>query len=381
METSSAASIEAALKEAKKLVAAKSDVNESPEATSMDGQQGADEDAKDNAGLDENGIPKSGILSKEVLTEGEGKVKPMESQEVAFHYVCKLMDGTVVDDSRPRGTAMVVQLGKGKLVPAVENALQTMTLNEKSVFELHSDKCYGAAGSGDAIPPNSNMIFEIELVSFSDKERTLEDMNGSELVLYAQDRKAEGNDFIKKQDYEKAVEAYAKGIKAITKDAVKVMGDEMEIEGIIRLNRSLALLQLKRFSEALVDTNAVLEKAKDNTKAQYRRGLALQGLDKFDDAKTQFHKLCTEFPKNKEFRDSYDECKKKILEFKSNEKEMMSRIMAGMGKGGDNEKKAQQETAKDTAAEETEQEQATTAAEADQTESCGGCCGGGEKCG
>jgi hypothetical protein len=50
------------------------------------------------------------------------------------------------------------------------DGIKTMTKGELARFTIKSEKAYGCRGKGDTIPPNSTLIFEIELISWSEFE-------------------------------------------------------------------------------------------------------------------------------------------------------------------------------------------------------------------
>ena len=45
-----------------------------------------------------------------------------------------------------------------------------MSLGEKAKLNISSDYGYGADGAGDVIPPNADLVFEVELLAIGDKE-------------------------------------------------------------------------------------------------------------------------------------------------------------------------------------------------------------------
>jgi len=278
--------------------------------------------------LDENGVPKNGIITKTIIKEGAEGPKPRFDHQVTVHYVGKLESGKVFDESRGRGQPMTVILNRGQLIPGFEAAIQTMRLNETASFLIHADKAYGSAGTGADIPPNSNLIFEIELLSFGEKERDLEDMNGDELMLFAQDQKNEGNKAIKEKKYEVAVIAYKKGIEAMKQDAVQAVADSNELESALNMNLALSYINLQEFGGARNACDEVLNLQPKHLKARFRKSLALSGLGMLEEARDIIYDLCVEEPKNKEFRATYEEIKKKLADHREKEKEIYGKMYA-----------------------------------------------------
>lgn len=92
---------------------------------------------------------------------GTGEHPPFES-DVEVKYKGYLTDGTVFDQSKPNET---VTFALENLIPGWQIAIPLLKPGGKGLFILPSRWAYGPTGVG-SIPPNSVLIFEIELVSF-----------------------------------------------------------------------------------------------------------------------------------------------------------------------------------------------------------------------
>jgi FKBP-type peptidyl-prolyl cis-trans isomerase len=77
------------------------------------------------------------------------------------HYHGTLIDGTVFDSSVERGTPISFPLSG--VIPGWTEGLQLMKVGDKYRFFIPSELAYGEAGAGP-IPPNSTLIFEVELL-------------------------------------------------------------------------------------------------------------------------------------------------------------------------------------------------------------------------
>jgi peptidyl-prolyl cis-trans isomerase A (cyclophilin A) len=53
---------------------------------------------------------------------------------------------------------------EARLIPGFKEGLQLMKVGDKAMVFIPSNLAYGTKGSGNVIPPNSDLIFEIELV-------------------------------------------------------------------------------------------------------------------------------------------------------------------------------------------------------------------------
>ena len=130
-------------------------------------QQGAENVKAGEAFLAEN-AGKEGVkttdsgLQYKVITAGEGK-SPQKSDKVTVHYRGTLIDGTEFDSSYSRNEPAT--FGVGQVIPGWTEALQMMKEGDKWEIYIPSKLGYGERGAGAKIPPNSTLIFEVELIS------------------------------------------------------------------------------------------------------------------------------------------------------------------------------------------------------------------------
>ncbi|KAA0695963.1 FKBP-type peptidyl-prolyl cis-trans isomerase [Halopseudomonas laoshanensis] len=107
-------------------------------------------------------------LQYEVITEGEGEEQPAESDVVTVHYEGKLVDGTVFDSSISRGEP--VELPVNGVIPGWVETLQLMNVGDKWKVTIPSELAYGARSPSPVIPPNSVLVFELELLGIQGEE-------------------------------------------------------------------------------------------------------------------------------------------------------------------------------------------------------------------
>lgn len=106
-------------------------------------------------------IERASGLQYRVLKEGAGK-SPGPHDLVVAHYTGTLIDGTKFDSSVDRGTPAT--FGVDRVIPGWTEALQLMKEGSKWQLFIPSDLAYGPRAVGNKIPPNSTLIFEVELI-------------------------------------------------------------------------------------------------------------------------------------------------------------------------------------------------------------------------
>ena len=78
------------------------------------------------------------------------------------HYHGTLINGQVFDSSVQRGEPAV--FGVSQVIPGWVEALQLMPVGSKWRLFIPSNLAYGERGAGEAIEPNSTLIFDVELL-------------------------------------------------------------------------------------------------------------------------------------------------------------------------------------------------------------------------
>ena len=108
----------------------------------------------------------SGVQYKIVTSGPADGTSPKKSDEVKVHYEGKLLSGEIFDSSFQRGAPATFPLGG--LIPAWVEALQQMKPGDEWLLYVPPEQGYGAQGAGP-IPPNSVLIFRIQLIAFRER--------------------------------------------------------------------------------------------------------------------------------------------------------------------------------------------------------------------
>src|SRR5262245_44669989 len=100
-------------------------------------------------------------LQYKVLQEGTGP-KPAATDTVTVHYRGKLIDGTEFDSSYSRNEPSSFPVNR--VIKGWTEALQLMGEGAKWEIYVPPDLAYGERGAGTRIPPQSALVFEVELI-------------------------------------------------------------------------------------------------------------------------------------------------------------------------------------------------------------------------
>lgn len=86
--------------------------------------------------------------------------------DIEVHYIGSLAEnGKVFDSSRSRGQPFVVRnIGKASVIEGWNKGLIGMRVGGQRILKIPAAMAYGAKGAGEDIPPNADLIFDIELL-------------------------------------------------------------------------------------------------------------------------------------------------------------------------------------------------------------------------
>ncbi|HLF26362.1 MAG TPA: FKBP-type peptidyl-prolyl cis-trans isomerase [Anaerolineae bacterium] len=97
------------------------------------------------------------------LVVGNGET-PQTADFILVHYVGTLEDGTQFGSSREAGQPITFPIGIGALIPGWDEGVGSMKVGGKRRLIIPPELGFGAEGSGNVIPPNATLIFEVELL-------------------------------------------------------------------------------------------------------------------------------------------------------------------------------------------------------------------------
>jgi len=102
--------------------------------------------------------------------KGKGP-KAVAGKKVKVHYTGKLFNGKVFDSSLDRkpSTPFEFTIGKGEVIPGWDEGISMMSAGGKATLIIPSKLGYGERGAGNDIPAYAPLVFDVELLSISDK--------------------------------------------------------------------------------------------------------------------------------------------------------------------------------------------------------------------
>ncbi|GFR45320.1 hypothetical protein Agub_g6687 [Astrephomene gubernaculifera] len=279
----------------------------------------------------ENVNPEGSVVKKTLVAVDSEYRKPNEGAKVTLRVTGTLLSDGGVFMRHGEGNELRFTTGEEQVVEGLEEAVMKMKRGERAIITITDPALgYGAAGAqpsqpqqegagaGEAqqeaqqqqqpqgpqllaaVPPDSGLQFEVELVEFENAKESWE-MSDAEKVEAARNKKDKGNAYYKAGKLAKAQHYWDRAVSAVQYD--KPFSEDLkqasrEVKRSCWLN--LAALDIKRahWKDALRNCNNVLDVDSQNVKALYRRAQAHMGLQDLFEAEQDLKKAQYAEPNN-----------------------------------------------------------------------------------
>ncbi|MGD1845778.1 MAG: FKBP-type peptidyl-prolyl cis-trans isomerase [Salibacteraceae bacterium] len=114
-------------------------------------------------------VTESGIEIYVVETSESGQF-PLPGQKVSMNYSGYLTNGNKFDSNINHGRPFSFTVGQGQVIKGWDEAIRKLQVGEKARWVIPSELAYGDGGFGNVIPPNANLIFDVELLEINAAE-------------------------------------------------------------------------------------------------------------------------------------------------------------------------------------------------------------------
>lgn len=290
-------------------------------------------------------VSNDGGVWKKIKKPGAGPVVP-EGALVRIKYnAYKEFEDEPFDSTYLRNEIEKFRLGQDGSVRGLHVAVSTMKKGEESCFLFKPAYFYGEMGCGDRIPPNCTVLFEIELVSFVERDGVDDYYFMTEeekrcvtfefVCKVSKSEREEGNAQFKAEMYHRAIGKYRRAGKILEDYHLKSEEEEKQQRKMlicIYLNMAICHLRLNEYGRVIRLCSQVLEMDektwKDHLKALYFKAKARHYLCDFDEARKLLHQAQKMQPQNKEINRALQELDVDMKRFQFQYKEMCQKMVS-----------------------------------------------------
>jgi len=313
---------------------------EHDETESCEVSDNEEEKPKTEAGGKWEDILGSGSLMKFVVTEGTPNTRPQRLQNCRISYECTLEDGTLVE----KNDNFELQLGDCEVVQGLDLALGLMNVGEVCKLKIEPRLAYGHKGLKPTIPPDTNVVFEVKLLSV-DYEDEPESLNIHERRLRGNKKRERGNWWYSRGENQLAIQCYRRaldyldevegGIKTPLPDGEVEVTDaalQQLLEDRINVSNNMAAAQLKLelYDAALQSLQTVLRCQPDNVKALFRKAKVYRAKNDVQAAINCLRRAQKVLPNDSDILRELNSLEKIKERQKKSEKELARRMFNGL---------------------------------------------------
>jgi len=281
----------------------------------------------------------SGSLMKFIILDGKPNSRPQRLQTCKIKYTCTLEDGTLVDEN----DNFELQLGDCEVVQGLDLALGLMNKGEICKLKIDSRLAYGSKGFPPLVPPDTNVKYEVEMLSVESEEEP-ESLSITERRHKGNKKRERGNWWYSRGENQLAIQCYRRaldyldevegGITTPLPDGENEVTDaalQQLLEDRISVSNNMAAAQLKLelYDAALQSLQTVLRCQPDNVKALFRKARVYRAKNDVQSALGCLKKAQKVMPKDSEILKEISSLEKIKEKQKVSEKELARRMFNG----------------------------------------------------
>lgn len=283
------------------------------------------------------------------VTDDEGVykmiVKKGTGEIVAPGAICRVhyngyieYRGEPFDSTRLRNRQQQIRLG-ASFILGFDVAMATMRKGEISKFIFSPAYAYREMGCPPRIPPDTSVLFEIEMVSFVDQaasdefsEFPTEERNKASFESIhevAHSFRETGNDLFRQNEFFRAIKKYDKGIQLLETCRVQDATEEKKMNDtllLLYMNASLCSLKLGQGARAKTFGRKALDIDPKNIKAVFRIAQGFQKEGEFSKAREWYLRAQRQEPNNSEIRVALQKLDQDVQRWRLSEKQMCKRM-------------------------------------------------------
>ncbi|GJQ77201.1 shu [Trypoxylus dichotomus] len=300
-----------------------------------------------------------GKVKKRILREGIGGSLP-EGGYVTCDYNAYIeYSPTPYDSTYARNRPFKLRLDNGQTLPGLEIAIKSMKLSEKSQFLIHPDLAYGKMGCLSRVPPDTQVLFEIEIknclntgpIQSFQKLSKSEQQEFKSVLPYAEALHQKGNAFFKQNLTKQAVKEYNTAVSKLENCTLADYKDqEIQQQLLLKLYSNLvnAYTKIQVPRKACSIANQIYHLVRGTSlevpaKVFFHNARALMMLGDYQSAKQKLQAAKRRCPNNEEIGKEFLKLEQLIRENREREVKLAKAIFKNLDKdkkdapGGDTE--------------------------------------------
>ncbi|OAD61952.1 Peptidyl-prolyl cis-trans isomerase FKBP8 [Eufriesea mexicana] len=226
----------------------------------------------------------NGQLKMKVIKSGKDGTRPNRSDICILKIIGKLKDGTIVEEYED----LKIQLGDVEVIQGLDLAIALMNVNEVAEIEVDPRFAYGSLGKEPNIPPNTTILYTVELKS-SKLGEELETLNMNQRKEIGNKKRERGNWWFTRNEPTLAIQCYRRALEFLlqtesrtpyqneVEDTITDAELQALLEDRMKVYNNLAAAQMKiqAYDAALKSVESVLSCQPQNVKALFRKGKIL----------------------------------------------------------------------------------------------------------